>query len=140
MNESKFMIVLKLRIDWSDQDYFKHVNNVSFFKYIQSARVNYWDKIGLTDLYENTNVGPILASCKCDFKKPLYFPGEVIIQSYVKEVGNTSFSLHHQLFNGSGEVVAEAIDIVVVFDFNKNIKVNIPSKTRSMIKEIENKA
>ena len=139
MDSSKFSVELKLRIDWSDLDYFKHVNNVSFFKYIQAARVNYWTKIGLTSLHEKTNIGPILASCKCDFKSPLFFPGEVIIRSCVKDMGNTSFSIQHQLVNDNGKIVAEAIDIIVMFDFADNKKVVIPDDIRKSIRDFENR-
>src|SRR6476620_8340730 len=83
MAEKTFPVKLPLRIDWSELDYFGHVNNVSFFKYIQSARVNYWDTIGLSQSHLETNIGPILASCKCDFKQPLHFPGQVTIFSRV---------------------------------------------------------
>ena len=67
MSEILFPVKLELRIDWSELDYFGHVNNVSFFKYIQAARVNYWDQIGLTKSHLETHIGPMLASCKCDF-------------------------------------------------------------------------
>ncbi|GIV28450.1 MAG: hypothetical protein KatS3mg027_2264 [Bacteroidia bacterium] len=53
-----FNIALKLRIDWSELDYFGHVNNVSFFKYIQAGRVNYWEKIGLIEYYKQHKIGP----------------------------------------------------------------------------------
>ena len=102
MKDHDFSIQLKLRIDWSDLDYFKHVNNVSFFRFIQAARVNYWDQIGLTEIHANTNHGPMLASCKCDFKSPLFYPGEVTISSTVDKVGNSSFQIHHYLFGENG--------------------------------------
>ena len=72
---------LILRLDWSDLDYFKHINNVSFFRFIQSARVHYWDCIGLTEYHNETNIGPILASCKCDFINTLHYPGNVTIRT-----------------------------------------------------------
>lgn len=71
MTETHFPLKLELRIDWSELDYFGHVNNVSFFKYIQASRVNYWDHIGLTQYHLESNIGPILASSKCDFKEAL---------------------------------------------------------------------
>jgi acyl-CoA thioester hydrolase len=35
MEEIQFPVKLQLRLDWSELDYFGHVNNVSFFKYIR---------------------------------------------------------------------------------------------------------
>ncbi len=137
--EHNFPVKLQLRIDWSELDYFGHVNNVSFFKYIQASRVNYWDKIGLTESHKNTNIGPMLASCKCDFKKPLFYPGQVTILARVDFIKNTSFSICHQIIDENGEIAAEAQDIMVMFDFNRNEKVVFPIALKELIEKIENK-
>lgn len=121
---------LTLRIDWSELDYFEHVNNVSFFKYIQSARVNFWDKTGITQLHLDTKLGPMLASAQCDFKKPLFYPGEVIIETELEFIKTTSFGFKHTLYNHKGECVAEAHDVMVMFDFNTQQKIAIPESIR----------
>lgn len=131
---------LKLRIDWSEMDLFGHVNNVSFFKYIQAARVNYWDKIDLNRMHANQNIGPILASTGCQFKKPLFFPGNITIKSRVEFIKNTSFSLQHILLNDTNEIAAEAEDIIVIYDFNKNEKAGIPGFLKVTIEKTEGKS
>lgn len=130
---------LSLRIDWSELDYFGHVNNVSFFKYIQAARVHYWDAIGLREFHLQHNIGPLLASCKCDFKKPLHFPGMVHIATHTESIGNTSFVLAHVLTNNHNETVAIARDVMVVFDFIKNHKVPFPTTFKLKIESLEGK-
>lgn len=137
MEEINFPVKLELRIDWSELDYFGHVNNVSFFKYLQSARVNYWDQIGLTTAHRKTNIGPMLASCKCDFKLPLFYPGKVTIHTRLEFIKNTSFGFHHRLMNESGEIVAEGYDVMVMFDFNLNQKVLFPEAMRIKIENLE---
>jgi acyl-CoA thioester hydrolase len=128
---------LLLRIDWSELDIFGHVNNISFFKYIQAARVNYWEQIGLNQSHKQTNIGPMLASCKCDFKSPLFFPGTVTIHSRVDFIKTTSFGISHQLFDQNGQLVAEALDIIVLFDFNENKKQEISTELRTVIETLE---
>lgn len=137
MTQITFPVQLDLRIDWSELDYFGHVNNVSFFKYIQASRVHYWDHIGLTQSHRETNIGPMLASCKCDFKQPLFYPGQVSIHSRIDFIKNTSFGIHHRLQNELNETVAEAYDIMVLFDFNSNQKVSIPQTLRTQIETLE---
>lgn len=139
MTEPHFPVLLSLRIDWSELDYFSHVNNVSFFKYIQAARVNYWEQIGLTASHKQTNTGAMLVSCKCDFKKPLFYPGNVFIRSRVSFIKSTSFGISHQLLNDKNEIVALAEDIMVIFDFNDNRKVVFPDTLRMKIMELETK-
>ena len=139
MTNQNFPVTLELRIDWSELDYFGHVNNVSFFKYIQASRVNYWDTIGLTESHRATNIGPMLASCKCDFKRPLHYPGQIRILSRVEFIKNSSFGFCHQIINEKGEIAAEAQDVMVMFDFNRNEKVTFPKELREKIEILENK-
>lgn len=134
-----FHITLQLRIDWAELDLFGHVNNVMFMKYVQAARVNYWEKMGLYQDFLVSKKGPMLASVHCDFKKPLFYPGEVTIRSRVEFVKNTSFGFHHELLNADGEIAAEAHDVLVYFDFNTNQKAQLPETYRSAIEKIEQK-
>lgn len=139
MSDSHYPIQLNLRIDWSELDYFGHVNNVSFYKYIQAARINYWDKIGLTKSHLETNIGAILASCKCDFKLPLYYPGQINILSRVDYIKNSSFSLCHRIIDENNNIAAEAQDVLVMFDFNLNEKISFPLDLKAKIESLENK-
>ncbi|PHR44179.1 MAG: thioesterase [Fluviicola sp.] len=137
MTETEFPVTLPLRIDWSELDYFGHVNNVSFFKYVQASRVNYWDHIGLTKSHRETNIGPMLVSSKCDFKKPLFYPGQVKILARVEFIKNTSFSIFHRLLNDKKEIAAEAQDIMVMYDFNQNNKIQFPTDLKEKIEHLE---
>jgi acyl-CoA thioester hydrolase len=129
---------LELRIDWSEMDLFGHVNNVSFFKYIQASRVNYWEKLGLNiNRPIGQSEGPMLAQTTCQFKKPLHYPGTVRIYSKVGLLKTTSFSLQHVLMDDNNDVAAEAEDIVVYYDFGKNEKARIPDLLRDKVKLIE---
>ncbi|HEX3046058.1 MAG TPA: acyl-CoA thioesterase, partial [Bacillota bacterium] len=130
---------LELRIDWSEIDLFGHVNNVAIFKYIQAARVNYLESIGLMQLQAETKNGPILASTNCQFRKPLFYPGQVKIYSKVDTIKNTSFRIQHEIYNDDNQLSAEAQDIIVFFDFNNETKLIIPNEIRQKIETLENK-
>jgi acyl-CoA thioester hydrolase len=73
----------------------------------------------LTKARRDTNIGPLLASCKCDFKRILHYPGEISILSSVDFIWNTSFSICHNRLNEKVEIAAETQDIMVMFDFNR---------------------
>jgi acyl-CoA thioester hydrolase len=133
----RFPVQLELRIDWSEMDLFGHVNNLAFMKYIQASRVNYWEKIKLTDLFEETKTGPMLASTSCTFLKPLHYPGNIIVQVRLEFTKNTSFGLHHQILDETGEVAAEGHDVVVVYDFINKQKASIPGHIRENIGRLE---
>ena len=95
----QFPVKLPLRIDWSEMDLFGHVNNVAYFKYIQASRVNYWEVSMLTALFGEKRIGPILLSTGCQFIKPLFYPGNIVVESRIEFIKNTSFGIHHRILN-----------------------------------------
>lgn len=130
---------LTLRIDWSEIDNFGHVNNLAILKYVQAARVNYLEVVGLMQSQAEAKIGPILASTGCQFRKPLFYPGEVTVYSKVDYIKNTSFRFQHLIYNDQNEIAAEAQDIIVLYDFEKRIKISIPVELRERFEKIENK-
>lgn len=116
---------LILRIDWSEQDLFGHINNVMISKYIQSARVNLWDKIGLSEMFQNTKIGATVAATKVQFKQPLYYPGQIKIYTWIREIKNTSFIIQHEIFNESKALCVVSEDVIVTYNYNTHQKVNL---------------
>lgn len=128
-----YKLSLQLRIDWSDLDMYKHVNNIAFMRFLQSGRVNFWEATGIYNLYENTNKGTMLVSTNCDFKKSLYYPGTAIVKTKLDFIKNSSFGLKHLILNEENEVCAEGKDVVVCFDFEKNKTFLIPDDLRAKL-------
>ncbi len=139
MTENIFPFTLSLRLDWSEMDLFGHINNVSYFKYIQASRVHYWEQSGISKLFEEKKIGPILASVKCDFIKTLHYPGICFIKARIEFIGNSSFGIHHKILNEQNELCAEAHDVIVMYDFNKNIKVVFPEELKMKIELLQGK-
>jgi len=72
----------------------------------------------LSQLHAETKKGPMLVSTKCDFKHPLFFPGNVLIKTKVDFIKNSSFGLYHELYNDDQVLCAVGHDVAVCFDFN----------------------
>ena len=128
---------MRLRIDWSEVDSFGHINNLAIMKYIQTARVGYLEEIGMMPLQEDTGIGPVMASTSCQFKKQLYYPGKVVVCSTVGPIKNTSFQMRHAVFNDADELIAEAHDVIVMFNFSRKAKHPVPEIYRERIEAIE---
>ena len=131
------MIELALRIDWSDLDVFGHVNSLSFLRYVQAARVHYWERIGLYQSFLADRRGPMLASVRCDFRKPLFYPGLVTLRTETAFIRTTSFGFAHTLVDHAGDVAAEASDVMVMFDYVVNQKLPFPAVFRDRIAALE---
>ncbi|MEI6681200.1 MAG: acyl-CoA thioesterase [Bacteroidota bacterium] len=135
MNESA--VKIELRIDWSEIDLFGHINNLAIMKYVQASRIHCLEMIGLMQMQSAVKIGPILASTTCQFRRPLFYPGQVVIATRVDQVKRTSFHFHHVITNEMKEVIAEAQDVIVFYDFNHHTKVLIPGEIRERIAELE---
>lgn len=126
-----------MRIDWADLDLFGHVNNVAFFRYVQAARIHYCEQLELSSLLEGSNDSFMVASSQCQYKKPLLYPGNITIMVKVDWLKNSSFQLSYQLMNPDQILVAEATDILVVFDHQKKEKKLISKNLRKKFEQLE---
>lgn len=128
---------IELRVDWSEIDSLGHINNLAIMRYIQTARVDYLERIGLMAKPTGMSTGPVLASTTCQFRKQLFYPGNVVVHSKVSCMKNTSFHMKHAILDDAGEMVAEASDVLVMFDFRKNTKLPLPVEFREKIEALE---
>lgn len=133
---SEYKLSLELRIDWSDLDMYEHVNNVSFMRFLQSGRVNFWEASGVHDFYKNSSKGTMLVSTSCDFKKSLHYPGKAIVKTKLDFIGNTSFGLKHVILNNDKEVCAVGKDVVVCFDFDRKSTFPVPDWLKEKIAKL----
>lgn len=135
MEHADYKLSLDLRIDFSDLDMYRHVNNLTFIRFLQSGRVNFWEATGLTNLLSESNKGAILVSTHCDFKKSLFYPGTATVKTKLAYIRNSSFALDQLILNEKGEVCAEGRDIAVFFDFDEDKALPIPPELRTVMQQ-----
>jgi acyl-CoA thioester hydrolase len=135
--EKDFNTHLSLKVDWADLDLFGHVNNVAFFRYMQAARVNYCESIGLSSTDPGANPGFMVASSSCQFRKPLRYPGELQVFTRVDWIRNSSMQLSYLLRDAKSDLIAEGTDVIVVYDHRSKTKINIPPALKESICAIE---
>ena len=125
MNNFKGAISTKISVQWGEMDAFNHVNNVVYIRWCETARIelfrNIWgDKgINMKEILEGSGVGPILANFNINYKIPISYPDNVIIQTRVAHIGNSSFNVEHQVFTEKmgNSLVAEASSVVVMLNY-----------------------
>ncbi len=133
-----YPVVVELPVAWGDMDYFRHVNNIVFFRYFESARIEYLERIGFRELADDQPVGPILASTDCRFRRPVTWPDTVAVGARVTEVGEDRFAMEYRLVSRKlGTVAAEGGGTLVSYDYAAGRKVPLPEAVRSAIAEME---
>ncbi len=128
---------ISLSLDWSEIDVFGHINNVAFFKYLQAARVHFWERMGLLSKGLPADPGPMLAQSQCRFLKPLYFPGHIVIATGVKLYKTNSFVLSHGVYNSDKHLCASGEDVCVCYDFNNNSKSALNDEQRHFLQHFK---
>jgi acyl-CoA thioester hydrolase len=135
---AKYRVVIALPVFWGDQDAFGHVNNNAYFRWFESARIAYSERIGLLDLFRKHRIGPILASIACDYRRQLTFPDTVHVGVRVTRIGRSSLGLEHAILSENQKAVAaEGTSTIVVFDYRTNQSFAVSADLRRSIEEIE---
>jgi acyl-CoA thioester hydrolase len=136
-----FPIVIEIPVAWGDMDAFGHVNNTAFFRYFESARIAYLERLGFRGADGGPGIGPILASTQCQFRRPLAYPDTVLVGARVSLLGEDRFTHEYRLVSQAlKEIAAEGTGIVVAYDYNSRSKCAIPAAVRTRIEALEGAA
>lgn len=129
-----FPITVEIPVAWGDMDAFSHVNNTVFFRWFESARIAFLQAIDFTGGGERGGVGPILASTRCRFRRPVAFPDIVTVGVRVTGMSEDRFTHEYRAVSRAlGEVAAEGAAVVVSYDYAAGRKTPIPPAVRAAI-------
>jgi acyl-CoA thioester hydrolase len=76
-------------IRWGDMDAMGHVNNTTYFRYLEIARLEWLFKVGGPP--DPAGFGPVIVNAFCNFIRQLEYPGDVLAKQYVANPGRSSF-------------------------------------------------
>lgn len=135
---ANYPVLLDWPVQWGDQDALGHVNNTVYFRWCESARVAYLQRLGLESWMQPTTLGPILAHIDCNYKRQLHFPDTVRIGSRVSRLGRTSLTMEHAIGSlAQNAIVAESTSVIVVFNYQAQRPTAIPDEVRAAVELLE---
>lgn len=91
---------MPLQLRWRDLDAFNHVNNSTFLTYLEEARIRWFDSIGepwVTDAF-----APLLAAVQLNYRMPVPYPADVVVELFVDKVGTSSVTIAHAIASADG--------------------------------------
>ncbi len=127
-------IEMTLDVAWGEMDALGHVNNVRYITWAETARIRFFEKLGMSTL-PGDPVGPILARIENDYLEPVEYPARVTIGIRPERVGNTSLTLAHEIWIAGepGRVVARGRAVVVLINYATQEKVRVPDEVRAAL-------
>ena len=133
-----FPVVVELPVVWGEMDSYRHVNNVVYFRYFESARLEYVRRLDWFEYERQTGIGPILAATQARFRRPLTYPDTIRVGARLASLGDDRLVLTHRIVSGEqGAVTTEGEGTVVTFDYVRGVKVPVPAELRRRIEELE---
>lgn len=131
---SKYPLIYTQNVAWGDMDAFGHVNNVLYYRYVESARLAYMHEVELLA----TDIVTVVASNQCKYLKPVFYPDQLKIGARIEEIRNSAFRMHYLLWSEQQQcIVAESEAVIVCLDKTSLQKVLIPERMRHTLKSFE---
>jgi acyl-CoA thioester hydrolase len=124
---------IHVSVRFGETDALGHINNTSYFIYLEEARIRFIEALGFKMNVNQWNF--ILASTKCDFISQGYFNQQLVIKTYVSKIGTKSFHLEHEIHSAdTNELIAHGNAVMVYFDFDKQKSEPLPELLKEVLK------
>lgn len=134
----KYPIRIELPIQWGDMDAFNHVNNAMYFKYFESVRIAYFEKLGVMGKASKDNVAPILAETSCRFKFPLNFPDTILVGASIIENHSHGFLMEYGVYSQELErITSVGTGRIVLLNYSSHKKVKVDDEILDKIAQLE---
>ncbi len=134
-----YPVAIEIPIAWGEMDAFQHVNNVVYFRFFESSRIAYFEKINFLEVMNKSGIGPILASTQCNYKIPLTYPDHITAAAQVDTIGEDRFVMKYAVISHKHKKFAAiGAGTLVTFDYQNNKKASVPEEIRKRIIELEN--
>ena len=122
------------RVRFGDLDAMRHLNNVVFLRYFETARIGYVRQL-LPDhdpAHPEANFGLIFAECQIFYRAPVLFDEVVAIHCSVEDVRRSSFRVPFRMLVAD-RLVAEGYGVLVGFAYVAKRSAPLPDGVRARL-------
>ena len=123
---------MPIALRWRDLDAFQHVNNANFLTYLEEARIRWFASLGSE--WVNDTMMPLLAAVQINYKLPIPYPADVVVELFADRVGNTSVTVGHRIASPDGSVLyADGHVVMVWIDRASGRPIPLPDMVRDLV-------
>lgn len=136
-----FPVQVEIPIAWGDMDAMGHVNNIVYFRYFETARIECFAEIGLGPIEQSDELGPILHSANCRYRIPLTYPDTVTVGARIGDIGEDRFAMHYRaVSHRHGAIAADGDSLIVTFSYATNTKARVSDDLRALLLDLRGNA
>lgn len=88
-DKKKLVYEMSIPIRWGDMDAMNHLNNATYFRYMETVRIDWIRSCGGS--MDPQGEGIVIINAFCNFYRQLEYPGNVLAKMYTSEPGSSSF-------------------------------------------------
>lgn len=122
-------------VRWRDLDAFNHVNNSKYLSYLEEARLQWM--LGVPGQGMDDHVAPVVAAAQLNYRRPITWPAEVMIELFVERLGNSSLTVGHRIVDGQDADVlyCDGHVVLVWIDRDSGTSASLPASVREACRE-----
>jgi acyl-CoA thioester hydrolase len=80
---------MTIPIRWGDMDAMGHLNNTSYFRYMETCRIDWM--ASRDSVPSDAAEGIVIVNAFCNFYRQLTYPGDVVLTMYASDPARTTF-------------------------------------------------
>lgn len=135
----KYYYYHPIHVRFADLDVQQHVNNAVYLTYLESARLGYYQQVGIWDRDSGLLTGMVVAHIDIDYLAPIYLGQAIQVGLRLARLGNKSFTLDFQIEAvDTNTVFARGSSVMVAYDDEKEISMPLPTDWRDKLTQFEN--
>ena len=133
--DKKLVFESRQSVRWGDMDAMGHVNNAMYFRYLETARIDWFSAVGFRP--DPQGQGPVIVNAFCNFYRQLEYPGDILVSLYVSDAARTTFETWATIekLSEPGVVCAAGGATTIWVDFPRQKAVELPDWIRKLISE-----
>jgi len=119
---------IELPVQFRDIDVMGHVNHATYLQYMETARVELARSLG--QVKKGFRSSFILASARCEFKKPITDERRITVTVWVSRIGDHSWDLDYSIHGPRRAEYAVGRTTQVAYDYKTRSAVQIFGKLK----------
>lgn len=129
----KWVHELRIPVRWGDMDAMGHVNNTVYFRYLETARIEWMYKVGCNP--DPSGQGPVIVNAFCNFYLQLQYPDELLLKMYVSDPARTTFETWGTIerVSAPGVICAAGGATTIWVDFPQQKAMDLPDWMRALV-------
>ena len=133
MSDKKPIHTMRMPVRWGDMDAMGHVNNASYFRYLETVRIDWMYSIGC--IPDPKGEGPVIVNAFCNFYKQLEYPGDVLVKMYASDAARTTFETWGTMerVDQPGVIYAAGGATTIWVDFPSQKAATLPEWMRAVV-------